>query len=47
MQPKDKVSLIAGVGLGMSRATALLFAQEEAKVGVIARDPSKGEETAS
>ena len=43
---KDKVALIAGAGPGMGRATALLFAQEGAKVGVIARDPAKGEETA-
>lgn len=43
---KDKIALIAGAGPGMGRATALLFSQEGAKVGVIARDPAKGEETA-
>jgi len=46
MRLKDKVALIAGAGPGMGRATTLLFAQEGAKVGVIARDPTKGEETA-
>lgn len=46
MRLKDKVALIAGAGPGMGRATALLFAQEGARVGVIARDPNKGEETA-
>ena len=46
MRLKDKVALIAGAGPGMGRATALVFAQEGAKVGVIARHPSKGEETA-
>lgn len=46
MRLKDKVALIAGAGPGMGRATALLFAQEGAKVGVIARDPNKGKETA-
>ena len=46
MRLKNKVALIAGAGPGMGRATALLFAQEGAKVGVIARDPVKGEETA-
>lgn len=30
----------------MGRATALLFAQERARVGVLARDPNKGEEMA-
>ena len=46
MRLKNKVALIAGAGPGMGRATALLFAQEGAKVGVIARDPAKGQETA-
>jgi 3-oxoacyl-[acyl-carrier protein] reductase len=45
MRLKDKVALIAGAGPGMGRATALLFAQEGARVGVIARDPDKGKET--
>ncbi len=45
MRLKNKVALIAGAGPGMGRATAILFAQEGAKVGVIARDPAKGQET--
>ena len=47
MRLKGKVALLGGAGPGMGRATALLFAQEGARVGVIARDASKGEETAN
>ena len=46
MRLKGKIALIAGAGPGMGRATAILFAQEGAQVGVIARDPAKGDETA-
>ena len=37
MRLKDKVALFAGAGSNMSRATALLFAQEGAKVVLAAR----------
>ena len=47
MRLKGKVALLGGAGPGMGRATALLFAQEGARVGVIARDATKGEETAN
>jgi NAD(P)-dependent dehydrogenase (short-subunit alcohol dehydrogenase family) len=47
MRLENKIALIAGAGSGMGRATALLFAKEGARVGVIARDPQKGEESAA
>ena len=37
MRLKDKVALFAGAGSNMSRATALLFAQEGAKIMLAAR----------
>ena len=37
MRLKDKVVLISGVGPGMGRAIALLFAQEGARVALVAR----------
>jgi len=43
---KDKVVLIGGTGSNMSRATALLFAQEGAKVALAARTTEKMDETA-
>lgn len=46
MRLKDKVVLIGGAGSNMSRATALLFAQEGAKVALAARTTEKMEETA-
>ena len=46
MRLKDKVALIAGAGSNMSRATALLFAQEGAKIVLAARTTETMEETA-
>lgn len=39
MRLKDKVVLISGVGPGMGRAMALLFAQEGARLALVARKP--------
>lgn len=46
MRLNGKVVLIGGAGSNMSRATALLFAQEGAKVALAARTTEKMEETA-
>jgi 3-oxoacyl-[acyl-carrier protein] reductase len=46
MRLKDKVALIAGAGSNMSRATALLFGQEGAKVVLAARTTETMNETA-
>lgn len=46
MRLKDKVVLFAGAGSNMSRATALLFAQEGAKVILAARTTETMDETA-
>ena len=46
MRLKDKVVLFGGAGSNMSRATALLFAQEGAKIALAARTTEKMEETA-
>ncbi len=40
MRLKDKVVLLSGVGPGMGRAIALLFAQEGARVALVARRPA-------
>jgi 3-oxoacyl-[acyl-carrier protein] reductase len=45
MRLKDKVAVIAGAGTGMGRTAALLFAQEGAKVAVIARRKEVVQET--
>ena len=47
MRLNNKVALLAGVGAGMGRATALLFAQEGAAVAVTARRRERLEETVS
>lgn len=46
MRLKDKVALFAGAGSNMSRASALLFAQEGAKVVLAARTAETMDETA-
>jgi len=40
-----RVALITGSGSGMGRASALLFAKEGAKVGVVDYAPAGGQET--
>ncbi|MGI6170004.1 MAG: SDR family NAD(P)-dependent oxidoreductase, partial [Christensenellales bacterium] len=45
MRVKDKVAIITGSGTGMGKATAILFAQEGAKVVVADRDFSSAEKT--
>lgn len=45
MRLREKVALLAGVGAGMGRATALLFAQEGATVAVAARGRERLDET--
>jgi NAD(P)-dependent dehydrogenase (short-subunit alcohol dehydrogenase family) len=46
MRLNNKVVLITGAGSGIGRATAILFAQEGAKVALVGRTASKLEETA-
>ena len=47
MRLNGKVALLSGVGTGMGRATALLFAQEGARLTIAARRNEHLEETAS
>ena len=47
MRLENKVALMCGVGPGMGRASALLFAQEGAKVAITARREEYINETAS
>ena len=46
MRLRNRVAVLAGVGRGMGRSTARLFAQEGARIAVVARDIQKGKETA-
>jgi NAD(P)-dependent dehydrogenase (short-subunit alcohol dehydrogenase family) len=45
MRLADKVAVITGAGSGIGRATAMLFAQEGAKVVVVDYAPEGGQET--
>ena len=47
MRLENKVALLTGIGQGMGRATARLFAQEGARVALSARGRDRLEETAS
>ena len=47
MRLENKVALLTGIGQGMGRATARLFAQEGAEVALSARGRGRLEETAS
>ena len=42
---KDKVAIVTAAGSGIGRASAILFAQEGAKVIISDIDPNKGEDT--
>ena len=47
MRLENKVALLTGIGQGMGRATARLFAQEGAKTALSARGEERLKETAS
>jgi NAD(P)-dependent dehydrogenase (short-subunit alcohol dehydrogenase family) len=47
MQLAGKVAVVTGTGSGIGRATALLLAQQGAKVGAIDRTPESSQETIS
>jgi 3-oxoacyl-[acyl-carrier protein] reductase len=47
MRLDDKVAVLSGIGTGMGRATALLFAQEGARLTITARRSEHLQETAS
>ena len=47
MRLEGKVAMLAGVGQGMGRATSIVFAQEGARVAVIARRREHLDETAA
>src|SRR5271154_5517665 len=45
MRCDGKIALVSGAGSGMGRATALVFAENGAKVAVVAHDMIKANET--
>ncbi len=45
MKLEEKVALITGAGSGFGRATAILFAQEGARLVVVDVNPETGQQT--